>query len=1093
MKNTILTASLFLSVFGWSQNSGPFLLDGVSIGPSQIVLATSGRLWSVSHQGGLASPLTSSPYSDAMPLFSPDSSRLAFYREMGEGDVFLLDLQTGEETRLTWHGSADYPVAWSPAGDELIIASLRSGNDYRLYRIKPGTDPIPLPLPLPSGRTASWAPDGRLTYTPRGPSLFSLDRLNRGGNITPIWNTDLDSGKTQTLVSGKFNAWQPVWKGNDLYYLSDADGIMNLYRRHNGQTQQITRFKSYGARHFSIHGDQTAIARDGFVYLHQHRSNDITKLDIRIPLDMSHRRQYIANAADAIQSVTLIPDSQELCITARGDVFRLHYDSLKAHNLTRTSGVSERSGVISPDGKTLAFFSDQDGGYQLHLLDLKSSQTKIIPIEQNPGFYHDIHWSPNNNHLAFTDNRLGLWIANSQTGKSSLITRSPDSGQASFRTSWSPEGRYLAFEKRNQTRQPAIYIHDIGANQTNPITDGSVYAYSPSFDPSGRYLYFLASPNASRSDVKWSVLSSLTGGPAVVTRLFAVALQKDAPAPIKPSAQPNHSIDWDTTETTIDFDNITQRITLIPMPEATHIAQVHAARPGKLFLTVREWPHAPTLGQRPLDHIYLFNLRNPGKLRKLVEEPQNPFAAGSRLSWRSGDDLVVMEVDASGETQLHRPSWFTLPAPVDTEKEWAQIYREAWRAMKDTFYDPNHHGRPIAADPPGSEATDSLRSAGVEAIDRHFAAWLPNIATRRQLNTLIRRGFSRLSVSHLRVSGGDYVDRPSYPTVGLLGTDFTVENGAWRMTRIMREIPFRNWSGAEGSRDGRLNAPLDQPGSRVEEGEYLFAVDGKTLDPTHNIYSYFEGKSNQPVRLEVGPNPDRSNTRTITVHSLRNDAAIRTANWAEANRKKVDQLSNGQAGYFHIASYSPGQIHEFLRGWYGNMEKKALVIDQRNNPGGITSDELYELVARDPVYYYQYRYGDDIPMPVNPGPLSKVLIINERNGSAAETFALMFKLGKVGGIVGKTTGGGGIGGYNWQPTLIDGGRLTIPNRAAYDPAGNWGIENMGVSPDQDVEIWPQDWQKNKDKQLEAAVKLALQQHQQNPNRKKQKPAFPVYP
>jgi tricorn protease len=345
-----------------------------------------------------------------------------------------------------------------------------------------------------------------------------------------------------------------------------------------------------------------------------------------------------------------------------------------------------------------------------------------------------------------------------------------------------------------------------------------------------------------------------------------------------------------------------------------------------------------------------------------------------------------------------------------------------------------------------------------------------------------------ISVSHLGVGGGDAAQPGGGGNrIGLLGADYEIANGKYRFKKIYRSMPY-------SSPAGSFMAPLDQPGVDVRPGDYLLQINGQPVDAEKNVLSYFENTVGRPTKITVSENADGAGARTFTVVPAAGENRLRRANWAEENRKLVEKLSGGRLGYIFIENYGGEGIMNAIRGLTGYADKPGIIIDQRFNGGGITPDYLIEWMQRKPLYYYMFRGGDDIATPVNPAPPVKVMIVNELNGSAAETGAFMFKLAKVGPIVGKRTFGGGIGPYYFTPPLIDGGRVQLPNRAAYDPSGtSWGIENIGVLPDYDVDITPADVMAGRDPQLQKAIEVALAQLPKHPLVAPKRPRFPIHP
>jgi tricorn protease len=607
------------------------------------------------------------------------------------------------------------------------------------------------------------------------------------------------------------------------------------------------------------------------------------------------------------------------------------------------------------------------------------------------------------------------------------------------------------------------------------VTDGITHTQMPVFDPNGKYLYFVSSLNAGTSDFGWGVLNGVFATPLVVRRVHAVVLAKDQPSPLLPNGQPNPDakVGEMSPQVKIDFDGLGSRFVNLPLPQRDY-SQLAVGQPGKLMLAIGEWSTAPGDfgGQTQSQAVYSFDIAKGGPMQKIVDQINavDITADGKKILYRKGRDFFLTSTDGPAKPDEGRQDFSKMEVRVVPADEWRQMFHESMRIMRDWFYDPNYHGQNLVS------------------LENEFAAYLPTIVRRSDLNRLMQQMLGSVSVSHLGVGGGDAPPPPGNGNrIGLLGADYEIANGKYRFKKIYRSTPYSSPSGS-------FAAPLDQPGVDVKDGDYLLQVNGQPVDAEKNVLSYFENLVGRPTKITVAASPDDANARTYTVFPALGENRLRRANWAEQNRKLVEKLSGGRLGYIFIEGYGGDGIMNAIRGLTGYADKQGVIIDQRFNGGGITPDYLIEWMQRKPLYYYMFRAGDDIATPVNPAPPVKVMIINELNGSAAETGAFMFKLAKVGPIVGKRTFGGGIGPYYFTPNLIDGGRVQLPNRAAYDPSGTtWGIENIGVAPDFDVEITPADVIAGRDPQLEKAIEVALAQVSRNPVFVPKRPPFPVHP
>lgn len=1077
MVRSLLAALLLAcaSVLCPAQGSGPMLFSRLTVNQSHIAFSYAGDIWIVERAGGEARRLTTQPGEENFPAFSPDGSQLAFSRQVGGNwDVYVMPVSGGEAKRLTFDPRGEFVSGWAPDGKTILFSSNPNLVPQLLTIQTDGT--FPKLLPLPKALVGSISTDGtRIAYIPMGG--VGDWRFYRGGSKGQIWLASLANGAVEKLPQGDYNDDQPMWIGDKIYFISDRTSTYNLYVYdiRSKQTRQLTSYEQHGIRWTAAGGGVIAFVRDGRIHIYDQGNSQTRILEVRVSSDVAELKTRTVNAARTIDWASLSPNAKQIVFGTRGELLQFDPASGESKNLTQTPGVAERYPALSPDGRSLAYFSDEAGEYQLHIRSIAGdTATKKIAIESRPSFYRELTWSPDSKRLAFTDKRLALWLADVERGAARRVDSSTYSYQEGWFPNWSPDGRWLTYSKHLPNRMRTVYIYDTQAGQSHQLTDGHTHAQSPVFDRSGKYLYFTSSPNAGTSEFGWGVLNGEFARPLVTRRLHLVILQEDQPVPITP-AGPNPDAHPETvlSQTRIDFENIGQRIFDLPLPQGDY-EQLATGKPGILYVTTLEWPKSPTLGARPVRTLYLYDLSKAPKLEKLVEDLAGFDISldGSQMFYFKGrgPDWFIVSASTAPKADEGKLDLKKLEVTVDPRAEWKQMYRESWRIMRDWFYDPNHHGQ------------------NLPELERHYGEYLPSIVRRSDLNSLLNRMLGHVSVSHLGVGGGDQPQPAGPPDrTGLLGADYEIDQNRYRFKRIYRMTPFNSPSGF-------APAPLDLPGNRVKDGEYLLAVEDQNVDASKSVHSYFDGKAGQRVKIKVGPNPDGSAARTLTVFAISSQAEnqIKRANWSDQNRRLVERLSGGKLGYVYVENYGPG-ILDFIRGLAGYSERAGLIIDQRFNGGGITPDYLIEWLRRKPLYDYTFREGDDIAVPVNPGPAVKVLVINENNFSAAETFAFMYKLAKVGPIVGLRTGGGGIGPYVFTPSLIDGGNVQLPNRAAYNPDGtSWGVENAGVSPDFEVEITPKDWMMGRDPQLEKAVQVAMDELKKVQTVVPKKPKYPVH-
>lgn len=1076
---TLVVSLVFsFSVFAQTQNA-PLLIGRVAANQNKIAFVYAGKIWTVDRAGGAAKILHNIPNEEGFPVYSPDGRRLAFSRHNGnDWDIFVADADGANEKRVTMMPENDFLVAWTPDGKDVIFETTRDEENLnRLYKISVDNPTLAEPLPLPQANHGAFSPDGKfIAYNPRSP--FFEWRYYRGGLAAPIWIADLQTGAIEKLPNQNYNDRFPMWLGDKIYFVSDRTGTSNLfgYDRKTKQPKQLTKFEARGIRTASAASDAIVFVQDGRIHLFDLATNQDRVVNVSVAPDTSELRPRTAQAMRFLEQILPSQNGDKIISGARGEVLLFDAASGESKNLTNSSGAAERYPVISPDNKSVAYFSDESGEYALHVRSLENDSVRKIQIEAKPSFYWQSVWSPDSKKIAFIDRRLNLWVADVGSGTATKIDVSDYSAQDNWSPGFSPDSRFLTYSKRLKNRAGTVFIYDISQRKSFQITDGRAHAESPVFDANGKYLYFLSSPNALTTEFDWGVLNGVTARSGVVRRVHAFILAKDVASPVLPNNQPNDEarISETASSVRIDFDNPARRFVNLPLPQRDY-AQIFAGKPGRIFLVTHDWSNSPgeNFGQPTGRSVYGWDLAKLGEMQKIVESigAIDVTGDGSRLLYQKGRDWFLVSAEKAPAQDEGKLNLAKMEVRIEPAAEWRQIFRESMRIMRDWFYDPNYHGQ------------------NLDALEREYAAYLPTVTRRTDLNRLMQMMLGSVSVSHLGVGGGDAQPPQGLQgnRIGLLGADYAIENGRYRFKKIYRTTAF-------SSANGIFNAPLDQPGVDVREGDYLLEVNGNKVESSKNILSYFENAVGRPTKLTVSANADGSGARTYTVYPALGENRLRRANWAENNRQTVEKMSGGKLGYIFIENYDPEGINNAIRGLTGYADKAGIIIDQRFNGGGITPDYLIEWLARKPLYYYMFRGGGDIATPVNPAPPVKVMLINELNGSAAETGAFMFQLGKIGKTVGKRTSGGGIGPYFFTPRLIDGGRVQLPNRAAYNPDGtSWGIENTGVTPDFDVELTPQDVLAGRDAQLEKAVEVALAEIAKTKIVQPKHPAFPIHP
>jgi tricorn protease len=1102
MKKLLLTVLVFLvCVAGSFADAGKPLLQRPTLGRNQIAFVYAGDLWIVGREGGDARRLTTGIGLETDPIFSPDGSQIAFTGEYeGNLDVYVIPATGGQPRRLTYHPGVDVAVGWTPDGKQVLFRSGRSSYSRfnRLFTI-PLDGGLPTELPLPMGEEGSFSPDAsRIAYVPfwnrrSSPGAYISWKHYRGGLASPIWIAHLADSAIEKVPRKDSNDFNPMWVGDKVYFLSDRNGPVALFTYDTNTKEVQPVLPNNGLDIHSASAGPDAIVYDQFGALHlfDPKSGKASRVDVRIDADLPWVRTRYENVGKSIRSASLSPTGVRAVFEARGEILTVPVEKGSFRNLTQTPGVAERDPAWSPNGKWVAFFSDESGEYQLHLRDQRGlGEARKIPLGGGPSFYYSPRWSPDSKKIAYTDKRLNLWYVDVATGKSTRIDSDTyDSPTRSLDPSWSPDSRWLTYTKQLRNHLRAVFVYSLETGKTRRLTDGMSDARFAVFDRDGKYLYFTASTDIGPT-TGWLDMSSFDH--PVTRSVYVAVLRKDLPSPIAPESDeekaqeapaPARLAADDTPPTTaekspkkdpkkpveqpkskdkvtvrIDFEDIDQRILALPIPAHNFVA-MEAAKPGVLFLleggrgrfgsgagTLHKFELSHRKFEKAVDSVSAFEVSHNAE-KMLVGMGGRWFITSTAMP-RPGDGAIRTE---------------ELEVQVDPRAEWKQMYREVWRIERDFLYDPGAHG------------------VDLKAAERQYAAYLDGVGSRADLNYLFDEMLGQITIGHLYIAGGDV---PEIKRVrgGLLGADYQVDNGRYRFARVYHG---ENWNPG-------MRAPLTQPGVNVKAGEYLLAVNGKKLTAADNLYRVFEATAGRAVSLKVGPKPDETGAREVTVVPIESETALRNLAWIADNRRKVDRLSGGKLAYVYLPDTSLGGYTNFNRYYFAQVDKEGAVLDERFNGGGTAADYIIDYMRRPLMNYWTTREGADFPTPVGSifGP--KAMIINEFAGSGGDAMPWYFRKAGIGPLVGKRTWGGLVGIYDYPP-LLDGGFVTAPRLAFWNPdKGSWEVENHGVPPDMEVDLDPAAVRQGHDPQLEKAVQVVLAELKKQPPPKHHHPAFPNY-
>ena len=1047
------------------------LLQSPTIHAEHIAFIYAGDVWIMDRADLQPRRLTVHPGLESRPMLSPDGQWLAFSGQYdGNTDVYVLPVQGGTPQRLTFHPGSDDVRGWSPDSKTVLFASSRqssTGRYSRLFTID-REGGFPQVLPMPMAERGTFSPDQNyIAYTPIRDAFITWKRY-RGGMTTPIWIFNRSTFEIEEIPHENASDTHPVWLGDRVFFLSDRNHYMNVFE-YNTVTKtlrQITFHDDFDVKSLAGFGNELVYEQGGRLHLFNVDQNEAQTLNVFINPDLPSKRPHFSKAAAMIRSFDLSPSGVRALFEARGDIFTVPAGKGDIRNITNSSGVHERYPAWSPDGRWIAYLSDAGGEYQLHLSDQKGTEKGTVINLGDVTFYYHPRWSPDSKKITYTDKRLNLFYIDLTAKKPVRIdTDTYSHPQRSLDPVWSPDSRWIAYTKRLDNHLRAVFLFDLEKGKIHQITDGMSDATSAAFSRDGKYLFFAASTNYALN-TGWLDLSSIDR--PVERSIYAVVLNQSEDHPFGPQSdeeevQGNASKESkdekekkdEAVKVTIDLAGIDQRIVALPLP-ARDYTSLQSAADGKLF-------YLETIPNQSGATLQRFDMKER-KAEKFLEGV-NAYvvsADGKKLLYAGqGDTYAIVETGTIPSAGAGKLNLDNMEVYIDPMAEWKQMFDEVWRIERDFFYAENMHG------------------ANWPAIKKQYQPFLKYVGHRSDLNALFADMIGEMVVGHNYVGGGDYPAVDDVP-VGLLGADYEIDQGFYRFKKIYSGL---NWN-------PDLRAPLTEPGVDVREGDYLLAVNGTDLKMPVNLYSLFEKTADKQVTLTVNARPVKAGAREVTVVPIASEAGLRNRDWVESNRKKVDELTSNRVAYVYLPNTAAAGYTYFNRYYFSQLDREAVIIDERFNGGGFVADYVIDLLDRPVLSYWFTRDGKDFASPNASifGP--RAMIINEYAGSGGDALPLFFRRRGLGKLIGKRTWGGLVGIYDYPP-LMDGGFITAPRLAIYSPDGQWEVENEGVPPDIEVEMLPQKVIEGHDPQLEEAVRVIMEELKAKPFQRPTRPPDPV--
>jgi tricorn protease len=1100
-------------LFSWSATAAPLLLRHPSLGPTQVAFVYARDIWVVPRTGGEARRLTSVDGVVGGPYFSPDGSQIAYSSaEHGSTDVYVIGADGGVPRRLTWEPTGSKAVGWTPDGTRVLFSSMHASySDFpRLFGVRAdGVGPAEL-LPLPSAADGSLSADGKtLAYVPIQQWQRAWKHY-RGGQTTPIWLVDTKTLDLEKIPRDNSNDSHPVWLGHTVYFLSDRKGPVGLfsYDTDTKQVDEVVPAEGLDLKSLSAGAGGLVYEQFGSLHFYDPATRQQHAIAVTIGGDLSSLAPRLRQIAlPEVQNINLSPTGARVVAEAHGEIFTVPVEKGDTRNLTQSPGAAERDPAWSPDGKSVAYFSDASGEYQLFIRDQNGLlPPRHIDLGPEPSFYYSPLWSPDSKHIAYSDKHLRSWVVDADGGKPVRIDTWLRGGfGAASEMSWSPDSRWIAYTRDVESQVQAIFVYSLASHTSTQITDGMSNAAHPAFDAGGKTLYFSASTNNGPSDAGID-LSSLDR--ATNSSVYAVVLSATGASPVPPESDDEKAVnaaaadaadknkdkdkdraadggkgadakqgsahgktgdakkseDADKT-TVIDLAGIGNRIVSLPIPARNYVG-LAVGKTGVLYLAEgAPVGRASDEEGSPIRALWRFTIEKR-QTEQLLGEIASFHVSfdGEKLFYARKDgwfvaptaDLKAAAPDAPQGKPVNTGGMIAL---VDPRAEWRQMYRETWHLQRDFFYDPRLHGVDLAK------------------IQAKYAPYLEGLASRDEFTYLCEEMLGEIQVGHMFI-GGPRAEGDG-PKPGLLGADYAIDHDRYRFAKIYNG---QNWTPS-------LTAPLTSPGINIVEGDYLVAVNGKELHASDNVDHFFDGTAGKQTVVRVAKSADGKDARDVTVVPVPSEHGLRNLEWINANRRKVDALSGGKLAYVYMPNTAGAGYSNFNRYFYAQLDKQGLVLDERYNEGGFIADYVVNVLGQKPLSGAIERDGKTVHDPEGAifGP--KVMIINASAGSGGDAMPWYFRKANLGTLVGKRTWGGlvGIGGY---PTLIDGGFVTAPRYAIYGLNGDWEVEGNGIAPDVEVEETPKDVAAGHDLQLETAVSIALRQLQEHPV---PTPVVPPYP
>ncbi|ODS84230.1 MAG: protease [Cytophagaceae bacterium SCN 52-12] len=1028
-----------LSICGRAIAEEARLLRFPAVHGNQVVFTYAGDLYTVARTGGVARKLTSHPGYEMFPRFSHDGKQIAFTGQYdGNTEVYIMPAEGGVPRRITYTatigrddvadrmGPNNIVMTWTPDNKSVVYRGRSSSfNPFKgmLYKA-PADGGLSEELPFSVAGWATYSADGTKLAMNRVFREFRTWKYYKGGMADDVWIFDIKTGKTENITNHPAQDIFPMYYKDKVYFLSDRDRTMNLFEYDTGtrQTRKVTEFREFDCKFPSLGNDAIAFENGGYIYLYNLAGGKVEKVNITLAEDFSSARNKQVDASKLITSYTISPDGNRAAFSGRGEIFTVPAKSGVTRNLTRSPGVHDRNVEWSPDGQWVSFISDRIGEDEVYIRKQDGSGEAKQVTKGGGSYKFNPVWSPDSRYLLLADRAQDLYLTDVKSGAKLLVHHSPYSEITDY--AFGPDSRWIAYREPGRARSfDVIKLYHIDTKQTIAVTDQWYPSHSPAFSPDGKYLYFVSNRdfNPVYSATEWNHSYN------DMARIYVVRLSASAPALFVPE-EDEVSVKGDTSHTKeaagkkegkddavavkVDAEGLADRIESLPVSPGFYRSLQPAANGIYYF----------SGSVKKNGAVRLFTLKE--KKETEIGEFNSFLLSADRKKTliKNGDSWFVEDIPAGKLEPKNKLDLSGLTYVTDLRAEWKQVFEESWRQMRDYFYDPGMHG------------------VNWKAVHDRYAPLVSHVNHRNDLTYLIGEMIGELNAGHAYVNGGD---RPAVERIklGMLGAKLLKDaSGYYRIASI---LPGSSW-------DKTLVSPLRAPGVDVAEGEFIISVNGVDTRKLTNIYESLVGKAGQLTELEVSKTAKAEGSRRIVVKPIDDESKLYYQKWVDDNLAKASKASDGKIGYIHIPDMGPDGLNQFARYFYAQLDKQALIIDDRGNGGGNVSPMIIERLLRKPALGAMMRNGTSsvIKPDAQVGP--KICLIDQYSASDGDLFPYQFKYYGIGPLIGQRTWGGVVGIRGTLP-FIDGGDMRRPEFAHFAADGSgFIIEGEGVSPDIEV-------------------------------------------